>query len=433
MDALSGHSRLSLPDQPGSIFFTESDQGFHRFGEPGPEFGCLWWEFPEGIDSVLGEVTIPAPCSQPRSPISITCEDQNWMINYDVLAMAYWSMNRLEEIGREDLDDHRRFAATSAHASRHGYLDRPWVDEWLDVLGQLIRRQWPHLALKEPEFSLHVSHDVDMPSMYAFASFWVAIKRLGAALIMRRDVKGFFNGIGLWLHGFIGLSKNDPLNTFDWLMQESESHGLASAFYFICGRTDASKDADYDPDHPAIVELIRSIAARGHEIGLHPSYETYLDGDALSSEFQRLKSVCHEAGVDQPSWGGRMHYLRWSHPETMRLCEEVGLSYDSTLGYADRPGFRCGTCHEFPAYDPVNNRLLKLRIRPLVAMDRTVTADRYLALGKGDAAREVFVDLREKCRKVGGQFVLLWHNSELCASEDREIYRAVLSPESDSP
>jgi hypothetical protein len=55
---------------------------------------------------------------------------------------------RVEEIGRMDLDNHGRFPATASHAFQHGYLDRPVVDEWLHLLGQVIKRQWPGLHWK---------------------------------------------------------------------------------------------------------------------------------------------------------------------------------------------------------------------------------------------------------------------------------------------
>jgi len=37
----------------------------------------------------------------------------------------------------------------------------------------------------------------------------------------------------------------------------------------------------------------------------------------------------------------------------LRAWADAGMDYDSTLSYADRPGFRCGTCSEYPAFDPV--------------------------------------------------------------------------------
>src|SRR5690606_37053476 len=139
-------------------------------------------------------------------------------------------------------------------------------------------------------------------------------------------------------------------NTFDWLMSVSEKNNLTSAFYFICGRTDESKDALYEPDHPIIKKIMLEIYKRGHEVGLHPSYNSYNNPEQIKSEAQRLKKVCKELGIKQSQWGGRMHSLRWSHPTTLQAWNDAGMSYDSTLGYADQPGFRCGTCHDYTGF-----------------------------------------------------------------------------------
>ncbi|WP_234909911.1 polysaccharide deacetylase family protein, partial [Vibrio anguillarum] len=117
---------------------------------------------------------------------------------------------------------------------------------------------------------------------------------------------------------------------------------------------------------------MRRIHERGHEIGLHPSYGTFQQPELIKQEAERLKRICAEESIDQHVWGGRMHYLRWEQSTTMRAWAGAGMTYDSTLGYADRPGFRCGTCFEYPAFDPVAQEQLNLRIRPLVVMECTV-------------------------------------------------------------
>ncbi len=103
------------------------------------------------------------------------------------------------------------------------------------------------------------------------------------------------------------------------------------------------------------------------------------------------------------------------------------MTYDSTLGYADLPGFRCGTCHEYQAYDPVLERSLDVRIRPLVAMECTVMAPRYMGLGTGRAASEKFMELGRACESVDGKFTLLWHNTELETDAGKELYRGVIA------
>jgi hypothetical protein len=103
------------------------------------------------------------------------------------------------------------------------------------------------------------------------------------------------------------------------------------------------------------------------------------------------------------------------------------MAYDSTMSYADRPGFRCGTCFEYPAFDVVTDQFLCLRVRPLVAMDCTVVSERYLGLGSTEAAYNKFNELKSKCKKVGGIYTHLWHNSFFNSPKDFNIYRRLIS------
>lgn len=52
-------------------------------------------------------------------------------------------LTRQEEVVRTDLDEHGRFQVISSHAYKQGYLERPIIDEWLEILGRLILRAWP--------------------------------------------------------------------------------------------------------------------------------------------------------------------------------------------------------------------------------------------------------------------------------------------------
>lgn len=142
---------------------------------------------------------------------------------------------------------------------------------------------------------------------------------------------------------------------------------------------------------------MRRIHQRGHEIGLHSSTNTCHNPSAIASEAARLQRIATDEGIQQPEWGGRMHFLRWQWPTTAHGWEQAGFHYDSTLSYADRPGFRCGTCHAYPMFDPVAQRQLQLTQQ-----------------------------LQQRCRAVGGQFTLLWHNSLFTRAADRELHRETL-------
>lgn len=417
-------TRIGVADRPGTIriardvaTFTRADSDL-RFTQ--------WNGAAEGWIMPLGK-PLPTPgVSCLPSPLVRKCST-GFTFYYDVLGLAYWMLSRQEEVGRRDLDYHHRFPSSASHACKHDYLERPIVDEWFDVLSQAMQKLWPDLPLTQHTFSMRVSHDVDSPSRYGFASFKQLLHLMASNAIRGYHRLNVLEAPLTWLGTRNKLYKNDPFNTFDWIMDHSERDGLKSAFYFICGRTNPELDAQYQPEHPAIRELMRRIHTRGHEIGLHPSYGAYKDPAIIVSEAKRLKQVCAQEGIEQAEWGGRMHFLRWDTPTTLYGWEQAGMTYDSTLSYADRPGFRCGTCFEYPAFDPVRKKMLNVRVRPLVAMDCTVMAERYLGLGSGDAAREKFLQLKESCRAVNGSFTLLWHNSELDTRQKRQLYASLLS------
>lgn len=415
---------MDIPDQNGQLVFDRLDPVFHQSRS---DFPCDHWDAEEEGYSVPIESRIPAPGTlEPALPL-VCFQGRQALIHYDIPGLTYWMLTRREEIGRTDLDNHNRFPATSSHAFQHGYLERPIVDEWLHILGQVIQRVWPQVTLKKHHFETKVSHDVDLPARYAFQGVGGLVRAVGVDVIVRKDFKSALMGPWIWLSSKYEIHSRDPANTFEWLMEQSEQHGLTSAFYFICGRTDVAKDALYDPGMPQIRSLMRKIHSRGHEIGLHPSYNTFNRPGEIRREAERLRSVCKEEGINQQMWGGRMHFLRWDQSVTLKAWSDADMAYDSTLSYADMPGFRCGTCFEYPAFDVVTDQALPLRIRPLVAMDCTVISERYLGLGSTEAAFLKFNDLKYKCRAVGGVFTLLWHNSFFNAAEDFSIYRRLLS------
>lgn len=414
---------LSLPNAEGSITFKTDPVTFTRADSNLP---CSHWDAAaEGWQCVLG-LPLPAPGAATLTSPLITFADQCMRVAYDILGLTYWMLSRQEEVGRTDLDEYGRFPATSSHAFKHSYLERPLVDEWLHILGQVIQRTWPEIVLKVHNFSMKLSHDVDQPSLYAFKSWGQILRMMAGHLVKRHDVLGFLQAPIVKLASRKQIHITDPFNTFEWIMDQSDNQQLTSAFYFICGQTDPH-DADYLPEDRRIRHLMRRIHERGHEIGLHPSYASFKNPVMISQEADRLRHICNEEGIKLSEWGGRMHYLRWEQPTTLQAWSDAGMSYDSTLGYADRPGFRCGTCYEYPAFNPLTQKVLPLRIRPLVLMECSVIDDAYLGMGTGQAALDKALLLKNTCSKVNGIFTLLWHNSNLLTTASRKLFHRMIS------
>lgn len=409
---------LSHDTSDQTILFTDQDDQFYVTAS---RLDCFWWDSVKAGFEYPLEPLIPAPSSLKLPERVVVFNEDGASIHYDILGLIYWALTRLEEVGSNELDAHQRFPATSSHAYKYHYLDRPIIDEWLNILGQVIQRVWLEVKLKQHDFNMYVSHDVDTPSLYAFQPWNNVIRMMAGHLLKRQDIKSFFLAPYIKLTSICSLSRFDPFNTFEWLMDVSEANNTRSAFYFICGRTHRNKDADYEIEHPIMRRLIKRMHERGHEVGLHPSYNTYLKPDLIKQEYSRLRTVCTEEGVEQAAWGGRMHYLRWQQPITMNALADAGLNYDTTLGYADRPGFRCGTCYAYPAFDPVTQSMKSLRIRPLIVMESTLMGKEYMNLGSENILSYI-LQLKDACKKVGGSFSLLWHNSTLISDEQRHLF-----------
>ncbi len=348
-------------------------------------------------------------------------------ITYDLPGLLYWALARCEELGDQPLDRYDRFPASASHAFAHGYLERPVVDEWLEFLNQAADRVWPSLhRVTTRGFRMIPSHDVDQPSRYAMRPFRGFARAVVDDVLVDRDLRRALQGVSTRVGSARALRTSDPANTFDWIMRTSEARRVSSTFFFICGRTAPRMDAGYDPEDPPIRSLMRNVHERGHEIGLHPSFGSFRSQDAIRREADRLRKICVEESIHQSAWGARMHFLRYSHPTTLRALSDAGFTYDTTLGYADRIGFRCGTCHEYPGFDPIEDRALSIRVRPLIVMDCSVTDAPYMGLGTGAAALDAITRVKAACRAVGGDFTILWHNSELVRADQRALYEAAL-------
>lgn len=344
----------------------------------------------------------------------------------DIFGSAFWMLARIEELSGDEMDVHGRFPGYRALSVREGFVDRPIIDEYVALLRDALSTRFPSLKFRRPEFRMHVSHDVDAPSQYGLGMPIYWIKGVVRQVRTEKRVAGLIGAMRRLGKTPMRIEPEDPLNTFDYLMTQSENRGLKSAFYFFGGRTDNRYDAGYSLSHPAIQSLLLEIHTRGHEIGLHPSYNTFMAPDILAAEARNLFDHCRKIGIEQENWGGRMHFLRWRWPDTACGWNRAGLTYDSTLGFADRAGFRCGTSHEYTAFDPIERRTMSLRLRPLIVMECTVVAPRYMGLGYSEAAYETVFKLKDRCRKYGGGFSLLWHNSHFTDSRDRALYEAAL-------
>lgn len=352
--------------------------------------------------------------------------EEGFRLGIDVFGSAFFMVTRYEEQIITERDGRDRFASSFAVSVQGGLLERPIVDEYAQLLYRMMKRIWPSLKKENPYYEVRLSHDVDFPFMACGIPLHQIMKQTGGDLIRRGQPALALQRLQSLYYALRHKPEKDKGNTFDYLMDLSERTGKTSSFYFITDHTAGSTDGYYTITDVPIRKLMKRIYARGHRIGLHPSYHTYLYPQRIKREYGRLRQVCEEERIYQQIWGGRQHYLRWSAPVTWQAWEDAGLEYDSTVGYADRPGFRCGICREYPVFNLQTRRKLKLKERPLLVMEQTLLNKSYMGLEAEEAYSHI-VRIAAICKRYNGQFTLLWHNSQLQRKVDRELYERVLT------
>lgn len=403
---------LRLPD---GLFATPRARWLTPASLPARPLG--WAHVPAELVDRLGARRLPILFGDPGGPAWARSGD-GWRLAIDVFGSAFFMLTRYEEAVLPDRDAHGRFPAAASVAGGEGLLGRPIVDEYVVLLRAAMDRLWPGLARPAEGYRPVLTHDVDHPFMPRSTASQAA-RAAAADVLTRRDPALAWRRLGGWLGG-----PTDPYDTFGFMMDRAERHGLSSAFYFIPENAVPGLDGDYALDDPRVLRLIGAIRARGHEIGFHPSYGAANDPARVAREFAALRRAAGRAGVRQDRWGGRHHFLRGDAGATWRSWADAGLAYDSSIGYAEAVGFRSGTCHPHPTFDLARREPLALLERPLIAMETTLLVHHRLA--PAEALAEL-VRASEACRRVGGEFMLVWHNSHLITRSQRRLFDDMLA------
>ncbi|MCF8443172.1 MAG: polysaccharide deacetylase family protein [Saprospiraceae bacterium] len=332
------------------------------------------------------------------SPTEITC-------GIDIFAATFFMLTRWEEYVLPDRDLHERFPAKASLAGKNGFLHRPVVNEMVEMLWGMLMHLGIGQKRKNRQFEVLLTHDVDEALLWRSLGFF--LKKLGGDLVKRLD----FHAVGFDLKSYYNTRFNgekDPYDTFDYLMRCADRNSLQCHFFFLSGGN-TKFDSPLTLTSPFMCQLFKSIEANGHIIGLHPSYNTLKDSNLFTQEKEAL-----ELATGLPIRHGRHHFLRFEVPTTWQAWEDQGMVWDSTLYYAEQPGFRCGVCYAFPVFNFLTRQKLRLKEVPLTAMEVSWTS--YLKVSPDEMLNDM-MQLHETVRKYNGTFVLLWHNSSFNTSE----------------
>ena len=329
----------------------------------------------------------------------------------DIFASSFFLLTRWEEYANKTRDLHNRFPVTASLAYKYDFLNRPIVNEYVEMLWNILKYLGCNQKRKEKKYELVLTHDVD--NIFKWKNFGLFVRNIAGDITKRKKASLALENIR---HYF---GKN-PYDMFDFLMDLSEKRGIKSHFFFMSGGT-SKFDNNYSINQPFLKKIREKIKSRGHLIGFHPSYYSYNNQKQWEEEYSNLSTE-----VSQKVKIGRQHYLRFKIPKTWQIWEDNNMKWDSTLTYPEKEGFRCGTCYEYSVFNILTRKKLKLKEIPLEVMEVTMVDYQNLV---PEIMKKRIVKLINNVKKYNGKFVLLWHNSNFNGelwSKYKIIYEEIL-------
>jgi len=335
-------------------------------------------------------------------------------IGADLVATAGFWLTGGEE-GEDGRDGFGRFCGTASPRSRVGLLQTPVATDLMNLLWEAVSQAalgaelplvrvaaWP----SDYRFAVLLSHDVDR---------WRkrTVRQLAKELVRSARAP--------WRLGSVARAfcwGPDPWSDLDGIADLEQRRGMRSTFFVLPGRPDRVLDGvrvvnSYNAAPQVVMETLHRLAARGWEVGLHGSFESFSSAERLTAERRDVKALAGEAVC-----GCRQHFLRFERPITWRSQVEAGLTYDATLGYHDVDGYRAGFSFPFHPFDGEELPLLAL---PLVVMDGALHERQGLS---SETAWHRLGRYLERTAADGAMLGLLWHNTHLC-DLDAPGYRGV--------
>lgn len=329
---------------------------------------------------------------------------------FDPLAAIFYMLSRYEEYLPHREDEHGRILPTETIAYKNGFLQTPVVERWALLIRDIVLRTFPETYFPKRCFSFEQTIDIDSAYCYLHKGFFRTFMGLLRDGIHRRNIDEVRHRILTLRH-----KVEDPFDTFDYIISTNQKYRYQLIFFALLGDY-GIYDKPISYLNNDFRQLLQHIGDHS-KVGIHGSYDSAKEPKRLEQEIQRLSEILH-----RPIYRNRYHFLRFSLPRGYSNLEKLGITQDYSMGFADIPGFRNGSCSTLPFFHLSRNQEINLNVHPFVTMDTTFHTHMRLSPEEAMAQYHTLID---EVKSVGGTFSCIFHNQNLCDDFGWEGWRTV--------
>ena len=331
-------------------------------------------------------------------------------IPFDIFAASFYLVTRYEEYLPSRKDQYGRYQAKHSLAYKHGFLDKPVINLWVEELKKLVTERYPSVPIKQQRFSATITFDIDVA--YAFRGRNVLRKLLSSG----KDILSFKFADFIRRLKVYASNAGDPFDSYSYISKSLSAIDARHIFFFLLTAKRSRHDRNISPSSTELAALVKEVQGFS-EIGIHPSYYSSDKKALLEEEKRNLEGL-----LGHPVIISRQHYLRFQLPATFIQLVDAGIKHDYSMAYAEQPGFRAGICTPFLFYNLAEETKTPLLIHPVTYMEGSFIED--MAMQPAETITTI-AELIETVKAVNGAFVCIWHNHTL---SDYKIYKGWRAP-----
>jgi hypothetical protein len=334
------------------------------------------------------------------------------VLPFDPFASIFFMLSRYEEYLPHRKDSHGRFLASESLAFRKGFLQTAVVDRWALLLRDILSRRYPELVFRNRSYLFEQTVDIDAAYCYRHKGIFRTVMGVLRDGIHRHDLDEVKHRLRV-----LRKKEEDPFDTFDYILNLSQQYSYRNNLIFFPLMGDYGiYDKPASPYCNEFRQLLQHLADYA-KMGVHGSYYSADEPDRLEREIERLSDILHRSIVRN-----RFHFLRFNLPYAYRNLVQHDIVHDYSMGFAELPGFRCGTCTTVPFFDLNSDQESTLTMHPFMAMDTTFHTHMGISPDEAKAQLHALVD---EVRAVDGTFSCIFHNQNLSDQFEWKGWRSV--------
>ncbi len=331
-------------------------------------------------------------------------------IDFDIINSTRLFLNDEihDNLAISDFDIHNRLKFNSSFQNKNRIGSTPIVNYYVILLTKCIEsklnlKPFP-LYPKKYKSVIILSHDVDEPLRYAIIKDF---KSRFSNLESTNKIKYCWLSLRKKLRSII-LKGEDTYLNFEQIIKEEMKYGFNSTFFFTSKskfnkKSDFDYDNSYDVSWDEFQNIFTLINKEGFEVGLHSSYNSRLELSNFISEKNRLEKYAKRKIL-----GNRQHFwnLGPQTKNTLKMHQEAGLKYDSSIAFNDSTGFRNNVALPYYPFNNKDNTPIKTLQIPNFIMDTNLISTNTI---NEENILEKAIHLIENLEKSKGVASLNWH------------------------